>query len=168
MEKLNLTICTAYGSTSHGVSGLQQFSIADVSTWFLRTTLRSASPLRSLIFTLFLCASAVGHTQDLCQIISGASVIADDGKFLGKLNSQYSSDSILNEYGTHGSQYSSDSIWNQYGTYGSAYSSLSPFNQYASTPPVLVKGGKVIALLTANKNLRGAVNPYVIKSCEFY
>ena len=124
--------------------------------------------MRSLILTFFLCASAVVHAQDLCQIISGATVVADVGKFLGKVASEYSSDSILNEYGTHGSQYSSDSIWNQYGAYGGAYSSLSPFNQYTSTPPVLVKGGKVIARLTANKNLRGAVNPYVIKSCDFY
>ncbi len=124
--------------------------------------------MRSLILSFLLCVSGVAYAQDLCQIISGASVVADDGKFLGKLTSQYSSDSILNEYGTHGSQYSSDSIWNQYGTYGSAYSSLSPFNQYTSTPPVLVKSGKVIARLTANKNLRGALNPYVVKSCEFY
>jgi hypothetical protein len=123
--------------------------------------------MRSLILSFLLCVSGVAYSQDLCQIISGASVVADDGKFLGKLTSQYSSDSILNEYGTHGSQYSSDSIWNQYGTYGSAYSSLSPFNQYTSTPPVLVKGGAVIARLTANKNLRGALNPYVVKSCVF-
>lgn len=125
-------------------------------------------PMNGLILSFLLCVGGVSHAQDLCQIISGASVIADDGKFLGKLTSQYSSDSILNEYGTHGSQYSSDSIWNQYGTYGSAYSSLSPFNQYTSTPPVLVKSGKVIARLTANKNLRGALTPYVVKSCEFY
>jgi hypothetical protein len=32
MEKLDLIICTAYGSASHGASGLQEFSIADVST----------------------------------------------------------------------------------------------------------------------------------------
>jgi hypothetical protein len=124
--------------------------------------------MRSLILILLLCTSAVGHAQDLCQFISGASLVAQDGKFLGKLTSQYSSDSILNEYGTHGSQYSSDSIWNQYGTYGGAYSSFSPFNQYTSTPPLLVKGGKVIARLTVNKNLRADVNPYIVKSCEFY
>jgi hypothetical protein len=124
--------------------------------------------MRNLILLLLLCVSAVGNAQDLCQIISGASVIADDGQFLGKLTSQYSSDSILNEYGTYGSQYSSDSIWNPYGRYGSEYSSLSPFNQYTSTPPVLVKGGKVVAYLTTNKSLRGAVNPYAVKSCGFY
>lgn len=124
--------------------------------------------MRSLIFSVLLCVSGIGHAQELCQIIAGASVVADDGKFLGKLTSKYTSDSILNEYGTHGSKYSSDSIWNQYGTYGGAYSSLSPFNQYTSTPPVLVKEGKVIARLTLNKYLQGALNPYVVNSCEFY
>ena len=118
------------------------------------------------LFAWLLLVSAVG-AQDLCQLIAGASVIADDGTFLGKLTSEYSSDSILNEYGTYGSPYSSNSIWNEYGQYGGAYSSLSPFNAYTSTPPILVKRGKVIALLTVNKSLRGALNPYIVKSCEF-
>jgi hypothetical protein len=107
------------------------------------------------------------HAQDLCQIVAGATLVADDGKFLGRLTNSYSSDSILNEYGTHGSQYSSESIWNEYGTYGGQYSSQSPFNPYTSTPPLLIKGGKAIARLTVNKNLGGALNPYIVKSCEF-
>jgi hypothetical protein len=32
MKKLDLTICTAYGSEKYRASGLQQFSIADVWT----------------------------------------------------------------------------------------------------------------------------------------
>ena len=32
MKKLDLTTCTAHGSASYGDSGLQQFSIAYVST----------------------------------------------------------------------------------------------------------------------------------------
>ena len=32
MEKLDLTICTAHGPASCGARGLQEFSIADVST----------------------------------------------------------------------------------------------------------------------------------------
>jgi hypothetical protein len=116
---------------------------------------------------LLIIASAPIHAQDLCQIIAGASVIADDGKFLGRLTNSYSADSILNEYGTHGSEYSSESIWNQYGQYGGQYSNQSPFNQYTSTPPLLVKGGKAIARLTVNNNLRGAINPYIVKTCDF-
>lgn len=123
------------------------------------------------VLVLVLLASLVvvstARAQDLCDLIEGASVIAHDGKFLGKLTNQYSADSILNEYGSHGSPYSSDSIWNQYGQYGGQYSSLSPFNPYTSTPPILVKQGKVIAVLTVNKSLRGALNPYIVKSCDF-
>lgn len=119
------------------------------------------------ILTASLVLASAARAQDLCQLIEGASVIADDGKFLGKVANQYSSDSILNEYGTHGSPYSSDSIWNQYGQYGGAYSSLSPFNPNTSSPPMLIKRGKVIALLSVNKSFRGALNPYIVKSCDF-
>lgn len=94
-------------------------------------------------------------------------MIADDGKFLGRLTNQYVADSILNEHGTHGGPYSSDSIWNQYGPYGGRYAPLSPFNPSTSTPPILVKQGKVIAFLTVNKTIRGALNPYIVKSCDF-
>jgi hypothetical protein len=40
MGNQKLTICSAYGSASHGANGLQQFLIADVSTLFLRSALR--------------------------------------------------------------------------------------------------------------------------------
>jgi len=105
--------------------------------------------------------------QDLCTLIAGASVIADDGKFLGRLTSKSSSDSILNEYGTYGSEYSSGSIWNKYGTYGSEYSSQSPFSPYTSNPLLLVTGGRAIARLTVNRSLPAALNPYVVKKFEF-
>jgi hypothetical protein len=68
------------------------------------------------ILGLFLLVPAYG--QNVCSILAGATIVADDGVFLGSLTSSYSSDSILNEYGTHGSQYSAQSIWNQYGVYG--------------------------------------------------
>ena len=35
------------------------------------------------------------------------------------------------------------------------YSPLSPFNPSTSTPPILVKHGKVIAFLTVNRSIRG-------------
>ena len=105
---------------------------------------------------------------DVCQYVSGASVLANDGKYLGKISSEYASESIFNEYGTYGSEYSSDSIWNEYGSYGGKYASNSPFNSYSSTPPVLVKNGKAITYLSVNKSLRGAINPYFLKTCTFY
>ena len=54
--------------------------------------------------------------------------------------SNYDSDSICNEYGTHGSDYSSTSVWNEYGTFGSQYNLSSPWNKYsiADEVPVLV------------------------------
>lgn len=123
--------------------------------------------MRALTLALLICSSSIVYAQNFCQIVSGASVIAEDGTFLGKLTNQYSSDSVLNEYGSHGSQYSSESIWNQYGSYGSEYSSQSPFNRYTFSPPILVKGGKVIGHLTVNKSVKAAVNPHIVKSCDF-
>lgn len=58
--------------------------------------------------------------------------------FLGCLNcSKYESNSVFNNYGTHGSKYSAESIFNTYGEYGSKYSSFSACNPYASDPPVI-------------------------------
>lgn len=121
------------------------------------------------IFATILVALActVANAQSACDIIAGGTVIADDGTLLGRLTNSYSADSILNEYGTHGSAYSDKSIWNEYGTYGGKYSNQSPFNEYTSTPPTIIKNGRAIARLTVNKYLRGALNPYVVKTCDF-
>jgi hypothetical protein len=119
----------------------------------------------TLVSVLLLLAPA--REEDICQLIAGAFVVADDGTFLGTLSNQRSPDSILNEYGTHGSPYGVQSIWNQYATYGRPDSPISPFNPSASSPPILIKGGNVIAVLTVNKALRGALDPYIVKRCEF-
>lgn len=103
----------------------------------------------------------------MCDVIKGASVIANDGKFLGKLNGELDKESIFNDLGPHGNPYASDGIWNQYGQYGSEYSSLSPFNRYSSTPPKLLKRGKVVGFLTVNKYIQTGVHPQAAKSCEF-
>ena len=66
----------------------------------------------------------------------------EDNQFLGCWRcGQYNSDSICNEYGSHGSEYNSNSIWNEYGTYGSEYSSESPWNEYSSSAPKLFDTG---------------------------
>lgn len=78
----------------------------------------------------------------------------DHDVYLGCLScGQYESDSIHNQYGTHGSRYSSDSIHNRHGEYGSAYSSLSACSRYATDPPVIVdhKGG-FYGYLTMNRS----------------
>ena len=123
---------------------------------------------RIVITLVFFVASAQAFSNQVCGIVAGAKVIANDGQYLGVVASQYNSDSIFNDYGTYGSPYSATSIWNDYGTYGGEYSSLSPFNQYTLTPPFLVKNGEAIAHLTVNRTLQAPINPYVLKSCTFY
>jgi len=74
-------------------------------------------------------------------------------EYLGCVNcSEFSTESILNEYGLYGSKYSATSIWNKYGTYGSKYSQYSPWNTYASNPPIIVdEDGGFYGYFTVNK-----------------
>lgn len=66
-------------------------------------------------------------------------LFSDDDKFLGCLNcSEYSSESICNQYGDYGSEYSSVSIWNEYSNYGSEFGSESPWNEFSSNGPKIV------------------------------
>ena len=105
--------------------------------------------------------------QNICTLIAGASVVANDGTYLGRLTNRFDSQSIYNEFGTYGSQYSSLSIYNPYGTYGSKYSSKSPWNPYTSTPPVLVKNGSAIAYFTVNTFKTPRVSPSYAETCSF-
>ena len=99
------------------------------------------------------------------EIFNGASVITDDGEqtFLGKIDSAAVSDSIFNEFGRYGSEFGAKSIWNEFGRYGSEFSTYSPFNEFTSSPPFIVKNGKVIGHLTVNDVLQGAVDPNWLK-----
>ena len=45
--------------------------------------------------------------------VNGATVVAQNGTFQGKMGSAYSSDSIIHEYGTHWSRYSVESIFSR-------------------------------------------------------
>lgn len=124
--------------------------------------------MRHLLFCIFMMVGSA-HANEVCPIVSGAKLIAQDDKntYLGEISNSYASESIFNEYGTYGSEYSSDSIWNEYATFGSEYSSYSPFNEYTSTPPMMVKGGKIIGYLTANKNIGASISPNLLKAlCE--
>lgn len=124
--------------------------------------------MRHLLFCILIMVGAA-HANELCPTVSGAKLIAQDDKntYLGEISNSYASDSIFNEYGTYGSEYSSDSIWNEYATFGSEYSSYSPFNEYTSTPPMMVKGGKIIGYLTANKSIEAPISPNLLKAlCE--
>ncbi len=106
------------------------------------------------------------NAEEICDIVKGAVLIAQDGKntFLGKITNSYDSESIFNEYGTYGSEYNSASIWNQYATFGSEYSSYSPHNSYTSTPPMIIKNRKILGYLSANKSIKSSISPNLLKA----
>ncbi|MBS0275429.1 MAG: hypothetical protein JSR55_13825 [Proteobacteria bacterium] len=111
-------------------------------------------------------SAAAQNAAATCAAVSGALVIATDGKFLGKATSQFGSDSIFNQFGK-GSKFSSDSIWNDFGSYGSRFSSMSAMNPYASDPPMLIKNRQVIGSLTKNKSLTNAIDPVALGAVCF-
>lgn len=119
-------------------------------------------------FTIFLVAitwSSVTQAQSICHQLAGAFIVAQDGKYLGKISSQFDTDSVLNEFGKHGSEFSSESIWNEFGPYGGQFSSNSPFNEFSSKPPLIIKNGQRLGYLSV-VNASNALNPYVLKSCK--
>lgn len=119
-----------------------------------------------LFLTIIIVFPLSSVAQDVCTIVDGAVIIAQDAEhtYLGKITSKYDSDSIFNEYGTYGSQYSSKSIWNEYATFGGKYSSYSPFNEYSSEPPMIIKDRSLLGYLSTNKYIQGSVSPNLIKA----
>lgn len=109
-----------------------------------------------------------GPPPNLCQQIAGASVIGDDGQFLGRLIGKFRTESIYNRVGRYGSEVSSTSIYNPIGRYGSPVSSLSAFNELASRPPLLVKDGIFLAYFTINPFKTPRVDPGIAETCEFF
>lgn len=62
----------------------------------------------------------------------GPKIIANDGQYLGNLNSnKYDPNSVSNPYGQYGSPYSPTSVNNPYSQYGSPYSPTSAKNPYS-------------------------------------
>jgi len=106
------------------------------------------------------------HAEELCDIVKGAVLIAQDDKntFLGNITNAYDSKSIFNEYGTYGSEYNSSSIWNKYASFGSEYSAYSPHNSFTSTPPMIIKNKKIIGYLSANKSIGSSITPNLLKA----
>ncbi|MFC1684051.1 hypothetical protein ACFL0R_01085 [Pseudomonadota bacterium] len=117
---------------------------------------------------MLLVASSV-QAEEVCLTVNGAKLIAqdNDNTYLGKISNSYDSESIFNEYGTYGNEFSSSSIWNEYSTFGNEYNSHSPFNEYSSSPPMIIKGGKIIGYLSANKSIKASISPNLLKAlCE--
>lgn len=121
---------------------------------------------KAIAFLSLFIFSAVTQAQQLCNLVEGATLIAQDGAntYLGKLGSKYDSDSVFNSYGTYGSEYSVESIWNKYGQFGGEYSTYSAFNQYTSSPPMIVKNKQIIGYLSANKAMANSVSPNLLKA----
>lgn len=117
----------------------------------------------SIVFVLF---SSFTFANELCQLVSGSVIIAQDGKntYLGKITNSFDSDSIFNEFGTYGSEFNNKSIWNEFSTFGSEFSNYSPFNQFTSTPPMIIKNNRIIGYLTANETMANSVSPNLIKA----
>ncbi|EKY4883340.1 TPA: hypothetical protein ACGUUJ_004428 [Vibrio vulnificus] len=114
-----------------------------------------------LLSAVLITPGALAYER-LCNL-SDVKVIAEDGTFLGNLNGQFDSKSIFNEFG-YGSEFRSESVWNEFGSYGSEFSSESVMNEFTSTPPMLIRGGKVVGYLTVNSNLDNAINPKILKA----
>ena len=51
--------------------------------------------------------------------------------------------------------------------YGNEYNSYSPFNAYSLNPPIVIKNNRVVVKLTINDSISNALNPYVLKACNF-
>ena len=123
-----------------------------------------------ILTLLFLVVTTVGlrpaHAQDVCSILNGSVIVAQDpnNTILGKITNSFDSDSIFNEFGTYGSEFSSNSIWNEFSTFGNEFNSDSPFNEFSSSPPMIIKGGEVIGYLSANKSIRGSISPNLLKA----
>ena len=128
----------------------------------------SIRPLASLLafLTSVLVVVVEARAQDVCAIFNGSVIIAQDGgnTFLGKITNGFDSQSIFNEFGTYGNEFSSKSIWNQFSTFGNEFNANSPFNKFSSNPPMIIKGGKIIGYLSANKSIRGSISPNLLKA----
>ncbi|MEK9968850.1 MAG: hypothetical protein VW600_06920 [Ferrovibrio sp.] len=108
----------------------------------------------------------VSKAADLCSIVSGSTLIAQDDRntYLGKITNSFDSDSIFNEYGNYGNKFSANSIWNEYSTFGSEYNIASPFNKFSTSPPMIIKNRAVIGYLSSNKALPNSVTPNLLKA----
>jgi hypothetical protein len=92
--------------------------------------------------------------------LEGASVVAEDGTFLGTITlNRVDAKSLLNEVGRYGSEVSRTSIFNEVGRYGGEVARLSPFNAVTSTPPRIYKGERFIAYLSVNDVKRPRIDP---------
>jgi uncharacterized protein YjdB len=104
---------------------------------------------------------------NICAQIAGASVIANDGTYLGRLTNSSDAESVYNPYGAYGSATGVLSIYNRNGTYGNQYSVKSPWNPNTATPPVLTKNSVTLGMFTLNRLLSPRISPTYAEYCTF-
>ena len=113
--------------------------------------------IKKCLFVILLWIPSQLLAQDLL-LFGGTS----HDEFLGCFNcSEFSSNSICNQFGTHGSEFSGTSIWNQFSRFGNQFSSSSPWNQFSSSDdiPVLVdRDGRFYGYFTINYFRSNAVD----------
>lgn len=104
---------------------------------------------------------------DYCMY-KGMYIFAQDSKeqYLGLItDNEFSTESIINEFGSYGSELSSTSIRNELSPYGSELSSYSAYNSLTSTPPIIYRYDSAnrtyvaVAYLTKNTFKTPAVDP---------
>jgi hypothetical protein len=111
-------------------------------------------------------SSPLPGVSSSCSALEGALVFASDGQYLGKITSNsFAGDSLGNMFGSYGSEFSATSIFNSFSKYGSEFSQLSAFNSLATSPPLIVIGGKAVAYLTVNPNKSPRVDTRAILAC---
>lgn len=107
----------------------------------------------------------------VCFILSVQTALAKElllfggsnhNEFLGCLGcSEYSSDSVCNEYSKYGNEYGAN-MWNEFSSpHGNEYSSSSPWNEYSTSKsvPVLVdRQGNFYGYFTINRYRGDAVS----------
>lgn len=121
-------------------------------------------------FVLSLGLGAAYAQSSACVELNGALVFGQDSQttYLGFFGSRYAPDSIDNPFGLHGSRFALASVRNPNGNFGSTSSNFSANNNFASRPPVIVKRGQPIGLLTSNTSLSGGISLAAIDAnCTF-
>jgi hypothetical protein len=101
-----------------------------------------------------------------CAAVEGASIFAQDGKYIGKITwNSFDQDSIGNTFGLYGSEFSNTSIFNSFSQYGSEFSTLSAFNLLATRPPIVYVNGRAQWFLSVNTTMSPRLAPAQLYPC---
>jgi len=107
-----------------------------------------------------LVASVITYCKPADAGNTAAYIVGQDGAFLGVVSSnQVDQNSICNQVGSYGSQVMQTSIRDQVGPYGSQISNLSAYNSNAGNPPLVMRNGQFIGILTKNRQIQGGTDP---------